>query len=149
MPAPQVAIVGMSALRRDVTRMTDQGGALNAALAKAGAIAAQPVADITRATLPQDSGTLAGDVRLSGTRTGATVRMGRASIRYAGWVEFGGTRKVPHRSTRQFQPRGRYLYPAALQLAGTVGARYETEIQKVFNSFGWTNETTDPTAVHD
>src|SRR6516165_3588095 len=112
MPAPTVAVVGMSALRRDVTRLT-------------------------------------ADVRTSATKTGGAVRMGRASLRYAGWVEFGGHRKAPHPSTRQFEPRGRYLFPAALTLATAVANRYDQAVTQALNSFQWTNETTDAAGVHD
>ena len=149
MPAPTVAVVGMSALRRDVTRMTAQGGALNAALVKAGLAAVAPVADAARASIPQVSGRLAADVRTSATKTGGAVRMGRASLRYAGWVEFGGHRKAPHPSTRQFEPRGRYLFPAALTLATAVANRYDQAVTQALNSFQWTNETTDAAGVHD
>jgi hypothetical protein len=149
MATPVTQIVGMSALRKDVARLTGDAGPLNAALKAAGVIAAQPVADVTRSTLPQDSGRLAGDVRVSGTKTGASVRMGRASIRYAGWVEFGGHRKVPHASTRQYVPIGRYLFPAALTLATRTAGLYSTAVSVALGNFNWTNSTADAAAVHD
>ena len=54
MPAPTVAVVGMRALRRDVDKMTSQGGALNKALAQAGLIAVQPVAEVRPADRQAD-----------------------------------------------------------------------------------------------
>ena len=142
--APQVAIVGMKALNRDLGRLCGQRGPLNKALAAAGRAAAEPVAAATRSRLPQVSGRLAGDVRVTATRSGAAVRMGRANLRYAGWVEFGGRRRVPHQSQRDYDSRGRYLFPAALNLAGQVAQRYSTATQTAIDAFGWTNTGSDP-----
>jgi hypothetical protein len=147
--APQVALVGLSSLRRDMAKLTGNAGPLVDAMKKAGAIAAEPVAATARGDLPQLTGRLAGDVRVSATKTGASVRMGRASLRYAGWVEFGGTRRVPHTSTRPYDPRGRYLFPAAVSMAARSADLYSAEITKALDGFTWTNETNDPGAVHD
>ena len=100
--APTVAVVGMRALMRDVTAMSGPRGALTLALINAARQAAEPLAAVTRSSLPQVSGRLAGDVRVSASRSGANVRMGRASVRYAGWVEFGGHRRAPHESSRDY-----------------------------------------------
>jgi len=137
-------VVGIRALAKDLARLGEPGGPLLKAMAAAGKAAAEPVAAVTRATLPQVSGRLAGDVRTSGTKTGASVRMGRASVRYAGWVEFGGTRKVPHMSRRDFQPRGRYLFPAAVMGAPLVASLYEKAVTQAVESFHWTNEGGTP-----
>ena len=150
MAAPAVAIVGMAALRRDIKRLTDdQQSALYAGIKAAGKSAAEPVAALTRASLPMGgTGTLAGDVRTSGTKTGAAVRMGRASIAYAGWVEFGGNR--PDGSSREYRPGGRYLFPAAKSLAMTSGDLYSRAIGEVLNSERvWTNTTSEGEQVHD
>jgi hypothetical protein len=146
---PEVQVVGLRALSRDIGKMTETNGPLLKALQQAARTATEPVAVAARGSLPQDTGRLAGDVRVSATRSGAAVRMGRASIRYAGWVEFGGTRKTPHLSSRPYQSLGRYLFPAALQLASTVGERYEIAIKHVFDDYRWTNTGTDPAGVHD
>jgi hypothetical protein len=144
--APVVGVVGMSALRRDFARMTSNTGPLYKAMRQAGREAAEPVAAETRSRLPQSNratvtpGRLANDVRVTATKTGAGVRMGRASIRYAGWVEFGGTRRVPHVSSRQYYSNGRYLFPAARRLAGTSKGLYETSISHMLSGFRWTNE---------
>jgi hypothetical protein len=144
--APQVTVVGMKALAKDLAKLTDDRGALNKALAGAGAAAAAPVAAATRASLPQDSGKLAGDVRVTATKSGAAVRMGRSSVRYAGWVEFGGTRKAPHGSSRPFLSQGRYMFPRAAELAGSAAALYTDAVTKAIDNFPWTN-TGD--SVHD
>jgi hypothetical protein len=149
MPEPVVALVGLRALGRDLDRATGDRGPVNAMLRQAGLQAAQPVADVARSAVPTVSGTLAGDVRANATRSGATVRMGRARINYAGWVEFGGRRRRPHDSEREYLPNGRYLFPAARQLAATVPALYSDALEAAFNNLDWTNSTTDGGAVHD
>jgi hypothetical protein len=146
---PTVGVVGMRALSRDIQKMTADRGPLNTAMKAAGREAAEPVAAVTRSTLPQVSGRLAGDVRIGATRTGASVRMGRASIRYAGWVEFGGTRRNPHVSTRNYDPRGRYLFPAAVQTASLSARLYSQAVTNTFANYRWTNETNNPGAIHD
>jgi hypothetical protein len=64
-------------------------------------------------------------------------------------VEFGGTRKTPHTSTRDYQPLGRYMFPRARELAGQVGQRYSLAVEQVLAKYPWTNDTTDPGSVHD
>ena len=149
--AAAVGVVGMKALRRDINKQTTStSSALYQAIRQAGREAAEPVAGLTRSVLPQDTGRLAGDVRVTATRTGAAVRMGRASIRYAGWVEFGGTRRAPHVSTRAYDPRGRYLFPAAVRLAPESARLYAAALQRVLSSSSiWTNKTTNSGEVHD
>jgi hypothetical protein len=149
MAAPVVGIVGAKALRKDLGRLADDvTGPLYQAMKQAGRDAAEPVAAATRQALPHVSGTLAGDVRTSGTRTGAAVRMGRASVPYAGWVEFGGTR--PDGSERPFIPTGRYLFPAARGLAEQAARAYSENLARLFErSDLWTNTTSDGSAVHD
>ncbi len=145
---PEVAIVGLKALLRDVKKMSGSNGALNKALSAAGRHAVEPVAAMARGALPQDTGRLAGDVRVTATRSGAAVRMGRSNLRYAGWVEFGGTRRAPHVSTRDYNPRGRYLFPAAVQLASVAAQRYSDATQAALDNFAWTNSGTG-TSVRD
>jgi hypothetical protein len=147
--APQVALVGLNALRRDLTRLTSNTGALDAAFVKAGTVVVDPVAATTRASLPQVSGRLANTVRVRAQKTGAGVEMGSPSARYAGWVEFGGHRRAPHASSRDYQPLGRYLFPAALSMAGAGPGAYSTALSAALDNFDWTNETNDPTAVRD
>jgi hypothetical protein len=155
MAAPQVQVVGLRALNRDLQRLTDDRGPLNKLMAQAGRTAAEPVAAATRSALPQGdrpgelTGRLAGDVRVTASRSGASVRMGRSSIRYAGWVEFGGTRRTPHRSSRDYNPRGRYLFPNAVQLAARSARLYSDAVTRAFDNYPWTNTGTDPGGVHD
>ena len=93
-------------------------------------------------------GALSGDVRTSGTKTGASVRVGRKTIPYAGWVDFGGTR--PDSSSRDYVPAGRYLFPAAQALASKSAETYGQALERLFDDPSiWTNTTTDGSAVHD
>jgi hypothetical protein len=141
---PQVQVVGLKVLARDLGKMTGPNGPMLKAMQQAARTAVEPVADATRSAIgglaqAKNPPHLAGDVRIALTKTGAGVRMGRSTVRWAGWVEFGGTRRTPYRSSRPFQPQGRYMYPAARRLAGTVAARYETAIARVLDDFHWTN----------
>ena len=149
MAAPTVAVVGLRAMQKDLYRLVDDRGPLNRAFQAAGRQAAEPTHAAAKAALPQVSGRLAGDLRIGATKSGATVRMGRASIRYAGWVEFGGHRKAPHPSSRDYDPRGRYLFPNAVRLAPAAAATYATALERTLNNFPWTNESGDGGAVHD
>jgi hypothetical protein len=143
--APVVDVIGLRALQRDLAKATDpRAGELSAAMRKAGGAAAAPVAEAARGAVPVDSGRLSGDIRVNASRTGATVRMGRASVPYAGPVDFGG-----YPGDREYLAGGRYLFPAAQGLAGTVADRYSTEIQRALDGLDWTNSTSDGAAVHD
>jgi hypothetical protein len=143
--APQVAVVGLRALNRDIKRATDNSGPIYAVMAQAGKEAAAPVAAQARSAYPVGAtGRLAADVRVSGTRSGAAVRVGRASIPYAGAVDFGGW--PPGRA---FLADGRYLFPAAVSLASESAQLYEGAIQRGFDAFPWTNTTSEGAAVHD
>lgn len=150
MAAPAVVgIVGMAALRRDLkTLSTDVTGPLYKEIRAAGKAAVEPVAALTRDRLPHATGTLAGTVRSSGTKTGGAVRVGSAARPYAGWIEFGGSR--PDGSSRPYIATGRYLFPAARDLAGKAAGEYSTALERVFARSGiWTNTTTNGSAVHD
>jgi hypothetical protein len=148
-PDPTVAVVGMRALRRDLNRMADDTASpVYAQIKAAGKTAAEPVAAATRGSLPHTSNRLSGDVRVSGTKTGAAVRMGRVAIPYAGWIEFGGSR--PDGSTREFIPTGRYLFPAARGLADVAAGLYSDALQRAINDPSvWTNTTDNPQGVTD
>jgi hypothetical protein len=147
--APVVGLVGMSALRKDIKRQTDNTASqLYNGIKAAGRLAAGPVAAATRDALPRVSGALAADVRTSATRTGASVRMGRSSIAYAGYIEFGGN--LPRGQSRPYIPTGRYLFPAARGLSAKAAADYSHALSTVLSSSRiWTNTTANGGSVHD
>ena len=141
---PQVQIVGLKSLLRDAKKLTADNGDFYKALSAAGRTAAEPVAAVARSSYPQLTGRLAGDVRVTASRSGAAVRVGRSSLRYAGWVDFGGTRRTPHTSSRPYDPRGRVLFPAAVQMASEAARLYEGAAQTALDSFHWTNTGANP-----
>lgn len=143
-------VVGLRALVRDLVKASDpRAGQLIKAMQGAGKQAAEPIAAAARATVPHDSGTLQGDIRVTASRTGAAVRMGRKTVPYAGWIEFGGTRHSPHDSSRDFVADGRYLFQAARGNETKVVDAYSSALSHAFDGIPWTNETTDGSAVHD
>jgi len=139
---PEVAVVGLRALLRDMQRLGADTGPLNKQLAAAGKRAVEPVADAARASVPKVTGTLAGDIRVSGSKSGAAVRMGRARIPYAGPVEFGG-----YPGDRPFIADGRYLWPAARGLAAKAADAYTAAVQTALDGFDWSNSGTQD--IHD
>lgn len=150
MAAPVLAgVAGIKALQHDIDKLEkEQQGPLWNAMKRAGYAAVKPIVPATRSILPIVTGRLGNTVRASGTRSGASVRMGTAAVPYAGWVEFGGTR--PDGSERDYIPSGRYLFPAAQGLAGAAAREYSQELTVVFASAGvWTNSTDTASAVHD
>jgi hypothetical protein len=147
--APQVGVIGLRALQRDLTRLCADQGDINRAFAQAGRQAVEPIGAAAKAAFPQDTGRLAGDVRVTASRSGAAVRVGRSSLRYAGWVEFGGRRRAPHETARPYDPRGRYLFPAALQLAPRAAQTYADALTRTLDSFGWTNTSPAGDSIHD
>jgi hypothetical protein len=159
-PDVEVGIIGLRALRADIARMSEEyRGPLVNALKAAGREVCDPIANRARENLPMSDrqadkthrpGALLGSVRVYATKTGAGVRMGNKANSEAGWIEFGGTRKRPHESHRDFMSRGRYLYPAAYEMAPQAAGRYEAALNQAFDATGlWTNETSNPDQVKD
>jgi hypothetical protein len=141
-----VGVLGLAALRRDIARLTESSSSpLLEGLRRAGLAAAEPVAAATRAALPRFSGTLAGDVRVTASRTGATARMGRGRVPYAGPVEFGG-----YPGDREYLARGRYMFPAAQALAEASARAYSDQVARVLERADvWTNTSSSPANVRD
>jgi hypothetical protein len=149
-----VGVYGLKALRKDISQqLDDPRSELYNALKRAGYGAVKPIVPAVRSALPhgdRTTGTLANDVRASGTRTGGSVWMGRKAVPYAGWVEFGGSRRKPHYSSRQYVKDGRYLFPTARSLAAKAGDAYTAALNQVFGSGRvWTNTTSEGDQVHD
>ena len=159
-PDAEVGIIGLRALRADIYRLTkDYQGPLFDAIKAAGREVCDPIANRARENLPMTDrqadrhhkpGALLGSVRVYSTKTGAGVRMGGAKTSYAPWIEFGGTRRQPWESHRDFVARGRYLYPAAYEMAGQAAGRYGDALNHAFTKTGlWTNDTDNPDQVKD
>jgi hypothetical protein len=154
---PVVGVVGLSALMRDLSRSTDpRAGAVQKYMIEAGIRIANPVADAARSSVPHETDrvssgkTLEEDIRVNGSKTGATIRVGRKSgPAYAGWIEFGGKRNRPHTSNRTFEAGGRFLWPAARALQSSASGAYNDAMQKAYDNFAWTNSQAGPEGVHD
>lgn len=147
--AVDVKPVGAVALGHDLVAMSKPGGKLAKALVATARQVDSPLADVTRSSVPQVSGRLAGSVVVEDEAAGADVVMGSSAVRYAGWVEFGGHRRAPHPSYRTYDPRGRYLFPHAVGMTTKATDAFAVTIQQTLDSYPWTNRTTDPAAVHD
>jgi hypothetical protein len=148
MTAPSAQIIGLTALRRDITRLAGDNGPMAAQLRQSGLAVLRPFADVVRSSLPQNTGRLAGDVRTTPNKAGATFTVGRpGALRYAGWIEFGGRRRVPHDSVRPYQSRGRYILPHAIQIPSLALTDYSQGVTKALDGFSWTNAGT--AGVHD
>jgi len=145
MSAPVVEVVGLKALVKDLNKMSDpRAGDLIKAMQQAGKQAMQPLADAVRSAYPSKTGNLRGTVRVTASRTGAAVRVGKKVLPYAGPVDFGGWPEA-----RDFVRDGRYLYPTARMRAPQTAHQYELAIEHVVETFPWTNTTANPKAVHD
>jgi hypothetical protein len=160
---PAMKIVGVEQMRRDLLRLfDDRRGAALVELKAAGRAAADPVVARTRETLPHKSGKLRDSLRVSPTRSGATIRMGRARVPYAGPVDFGGWPQPAARHQarsrgiagaimrlfgrsanpseghgRPYLPEGRYLYPAARSEKPKVVELYSAALKSAINRFPW------------
>lgn len=93
---------------------------------------AELVADEAASRVPVRSGALRDSIRPRSTQSEGRVVMGRSTVPYAGWIDFGGT--IAPRGTdmtRDFRRNGRYLFVAADDLA----PRVRKETQAVLNRF--------------
>lgn len=136
-----VSVTGAAALRRDLRRMGEEGGAILDQIKLAGKTAAEPVAIKARAAWPRSDLAHphhADSIRVVATRTGATIREGGAAYGGTGWLEFGGGD-----ADREYVSGGRWLFPAAVTLSSIVADMYARGIQKALDaSSSWTNTTT-------
>jgi hypothetical protein len=136
-----VTAVGLAALQRDWQALYKPGGPIDKAMSAAGMAAIAPVAALTRGAVPQNTGRLAATVRQRPIRTGGEVDLGDSGTRYGGWIEFGGWRRAPHESYRDYDSRGRFLFPSGLAALSdsAVAADEVKAIQAASDGFRWTN----------
>jgi len=105
-PVISVDVKGLSQLKAGTEVLTERIG--ETAGERLGRVADQAGGDV-RAAVPRRTGRFAASVqsKLAKSEKRASVRVG-GRLPYAGWLEFGGTRGRP------YMPRGRWLYPIAL-----------------------------------
>lgn len=116
-----VRVEGLREFRRDLRRMDKAlPVALRGELLKIG----HKVAERAQSKMPVVTGRARGSVRAGVSGTNAYVAIGKKSVPYAAWLDFGGTlRPTGHRrNTIRRQPlrMGRYLYPAVEEMRPEV-----------------------------
>jgi len=134
MPAPQVALIGLAEMRRDLIRLDSDY--FPKAFVEAGVKVATPLAHSIESALPHLSGDLAGTVRVAKVRTGASLRVGTKAVNYAGPIEFGA-----YPGDRPFVAGGRYIFPTAQGQAAKAAEEYSNEVQKVIDGYPWETPT--------
>ncbi len=92
--------------------------------------AATKVASIAKGRINSRSGRLAGSITPFGTQRQAGVRMGKASIPYAGPYEFGGYPKG-----RPFMAEGRAIYPTFKEQAPVVQRDIEDGLKSLIRKY--------------
>lgn len=112
MPKPVVEVRGVKELNRALRKL--DGDLPNALKVGFLAIARASVPSLA-ASISQRTGTLAGTVRAGATKKTALVRIGKASVPYAGSAIFGG-----YPPGRPYDPQGRGLFAAARGLEPTA-----------------------------
>lgn len=138
-------LVGTRALSRDLGRFAGRAGELERAMREGHQRAVQPVAAAARSSVPSDTGTLAasvGDWMDEDDPTG--WQAGYDGVDYAGPVDMGGWPP-----TRPYSAGGRYMFPAASGVDTAAASLDADRIDAALGSFGWTNTTDNPEAVHD
>lgn len=88
--------------------------------------------------MPRETGALAASIGVEREGDEVYAVIGGEDVPYAGWIEFGGVRegRGGGQAERPYIPRGRYLYPAALDAepvliaAGTRAAEDEIRRQR-------------------
>lgn len=126
-----IRIEGVRPLVRALRAAGDDG--LQAELKAEHAELAQLVADTARPDVPRRSGKLAGSLRTSATVRAGMVRIGKASVPYAGPVHFGWpTRPNPGRGWRggPISPNT-FLYDALDRRGPEVMDRYRAAVDRI------------------
>jgi hypothetical protein len=138
-------LVGARALSRDLGRFAGRAGQLERAMREGNRRAVAVVAVAARGSVPSVTGTLAasaGDWADDDDPTG--WQAGYDGVDYAGPVDMGGWP-----STRAYSAGGRYMFPAASGVDTAAASLDADRIDAALGSFGWTNDTDNPEAVHD
>lgn len=110
---PAVRVEGLRELRKALGQIDKD---LPKQLRKRFKAIGDEVAADARRTMPVDTGKARASVRSGVSGNNAYVQIGKKTVPYAAWLDFGGVLKPTgrrrNRIVRQRRPRGRYLYPA-------------------------------------
>lgn len=95
------------------------------------------VAARASAKAPVVSGKLAGSYRGTGAQRYGTVKGGGASVPYAGWIDFGGSRRGNNGSVanRAFLKEGRIIFPALMELEPKIIDMYSKALEDLAQRF--------------
>jgi HK97 gp10 family phage protein len=126
----QVRVEGLSKLTRALRKAGVDVKDMKAANAKVANVVVHHAVPIT----PHDTGALAGSIRPAQRQSGAVVRAGGGSIRYAKFVEYG-TSKMRARP---------YLYRAAEEAQPQWIEVYDTELQRLMDQVASRSDGTGP-----
>lgn len=95
-----------------------------------------------RVRTPVKSGRLRGSIRAASTPTRAQIRMGSGTVRYAGFIDYGG-KAGPRANTQGHQVRGRpfirtgrIMYPAFIQQRPLIEAELRKALIAVATTSG-------------
>lgn len=128
----RLEVHGLAELKRDLKRLGHED--VPKRFKAANKSAADVVAQAAAAKAPSRTGKLRASIRALGQAKQGLVKMGKASLPYAGWIEFGGNIKYGT-IKRTFIKQGRYLFPTLQAKQEQVLGIYELELEKALRSF--------------
>jgi len=138
MAEPGVGIEGLGEFRRALKQVDRElPKQLRAAMRSE---VADPVAEKVKSRVPVRSGRWLKAIRGGATQRTAYVQWGRASVPYAGWMEFGGgipnkrNRTGRARVRRPFVAEGRYVHPVVSAESVRAGNAAEKAMLEVMVS---------------
>lgn len=136
---PRVEVQGLTELRKALNTVDKN---LGKELGQANKRVAEIVARGTRAAMPERSGALRGSVTARAQQRYGVVQVGKPNVPYAGWMEFGGRRRLAYTRQREATPSrpiikiGRYAYPTVYDNREELREVYEDELERLLRRAG-------------
>lgn len=133
-----IEVEGLRDTVRDLKRLGDE--TIPAKVRAANLEAAETVAAEARHRAPVRTGalraTIRATIRAAGQQSAAVVREGSARVKYAGFIDYGGTiRPKGTPITRDYKREGRIIYPALDAKSHEVVTTYEKKVQEALNDW--------------
>jgi len=131
MSQPAISVEGLKEVIRDFKRVGDVE--LPKELKALHKDLSSKVASRASANAPVKTGKLKATIRGLGSQRYGVVKEGKASIPYAGWVDFGGNKRGRGGGiqSRPYLSNGRIIYPALDELKPTIEREYNNALEKV------------------